>query len=82
MKFTTETGSVYEVDETNRRIRRLSGERQPTQRVGDGWQEYASLGLAVGNEAIILWPETTPLLPGSLGGMPCTFTSRVVGVEE
>ncbi len=81
MIFTTETGSVYEVDETNRRIRRLTGAGKPTERVGDGWREYASIGVTVGEESMIIWPEGTPLLPGSLGGLPVTITSRVVGVE-
>lgn len=41
----TESGSVYELDEVQRRVRRLSGVTTPTARQSaDGeWQEYAKL---------------------------------------
>ena len=42
--FATESGSLYELDPANRRVRRISGERAPTPRQGtDGeWKTYES----------------------------------------
>jgi len=43
--FKTATGSLYEIDQENKKFRRLSGILDPTLRVGkDGaWKEYRSL---------------------------------------
>ena len=45
MIFKTVTGSLYEIDQKNKKFRRLSGILDPTLRVGkDGqWKEYGSL---------------------------------------
>lgn len=86
MLFITETGSTYEVDQADKRIRRLSGVDNPTPRVGkDGeWRSYESItGLEVGSQAIILWsPQDTEPLPDTNveeGGaiLPITMTSVV-----
>lgn len=42
LTFSTETGSIYEVDPANRRVRRITGHRPPTERQGsDGeWKTF------------------------------------------
>lgn len=58
MYFLTETGSVYEIDEVGRRIRRLSGVKDPTPRQGkDGeWKSYFSTAM-VGKNFLIVWND-------------------------
>jgi hypothetical protein len=95
MRFTTTSGSLYEVDTTAKKIRRLNGEKNPTPRMGkDGeWRHYAKLypaKPAVGQTLVIVWGEDTPLLPETVEelaqvggfGMPITHTSLVVKVDE
>lgn len=86
MKFQTESGSVYEVDEDKKQVRRLIGMADPQPRMGkDGdWRTYVSLQLILGEPALIRWdPATTPLLPGSMSGdTPATMTSTVVKIDD
>lgn len=46
MLVTTETGSIYELDTENRRVRRMMGSEEPTPREGiDGaWKPYVGVG--------------------------------------
>jgi hypothetical protein len=56
--FTTESGSVYEVDEAGHRMRRVTGEEPPTPRQGDdgAWKDYAVLSeVEVGKSVMIGW---------------------------
>jgi len=59
MKFKTFSGSVYELDLNNKRIRRLNGNKAPTERQGaDGeWKTYASLlnEPQVDKSLVIVW---------------------------
>lgn len=58
MKFTTETGSVYEFDLENKRVRRLVGIKDPTPRQGtDGeWKEFEwATDPRVGQQVLICW---------------------------
>lgn len=58
MLLMTETGSWYEVDERERKIRRLAGRGAPTRRFGaDGaWRPYASISTPkVGEGLTVLW---------------------------
>jgi hypothetical protein len=86
MKFYTCSGSIYEVDQETKRIRRLIGTGDPTTRQGkDGeWRAYERLDLEVGESAWIFWnPKTTSLLEGNaFGGTPTTVTSPVVNIER
>ncbi len=80
--FETVSGSAYELDEANRRIRRLRGAHAPRARQGaDGeWREYRVVSpVHVGEPVFIFWPkDTTPLLPGSPDeAEPGTITSTV-----
>lgn len=84
MKFQTVTGSLYEVNEETKEIRRLIGVKDPQPRQGkDGvWKPYADLFLKTGESALIFWDaKTTPLLEGSEGGAPATITSPVVSID-
>ena len=88
MKFTTETGSIYEVNTDSKQIRRLNGAKDPTPRQGkDGeWRSYLTIfpsPIKVGLGVIIRWGNDTALLPGTEPGsaVPTTITSTVVSVE-
>jgi len=80
--FETITGSTYEVDEIEKKIRRVSGKRpaQPRQGEDGEWKPYeATTEIAVGRHVVIQWPAGTPLHEGSpYGAKPCTITSTVV----
>lgn len=85
MKFETASGSLYEVDDINKKIRRLIGIKDPTPRQGiDGqWRGYKELALELGQSAVIFWdPETTPLLEDNpfVSGSPATITSTVTNI--
>lgn len=88
MKFTTITGSLYEVNTDSKQIRRLNGAKDPSPRQGkDGeWRSYLAIypnPVKVGTGVIIRWGNDTPLLPGTEPGsaVPTTMTSTVVAVE-
>lgn len=88
MQFTTKSGSVYEVDQVNKRIRRLIGVKETTDRQGpEGeWRSYKDLHpspIQLGSLVMIQWEDTVPLLEGSPEGMsPGTITSKVVSIWE
>jgi hypothetical protein len=86
MTFTTETGSVYEVDTEAKRIRRLTGEGKPTERVGDVWRDYSDITtVALGYRVLVTWTKDVPLLdttPAGCGFVPSTLTSKVVSTSE
>ena len=83
VEFVTETGSVYQLDETGHRARRLSGTQAPTARVGsDGaWRAYVTATpVVVGQPVVVVWaiddePDGTGLLTAR-----STVTSPVVSV--
>lgn len=95
MKFTTVSGSVYEVNTDSKQIRRLKGAEDPTPRQGpDGqWRAYKDLipnPVKVGSGVVIMWGTETALLAeteGTLKDMgggfaaPTTMTSVVMSVE-
>lgn len=57
MYIKTISGSLYEVDEAERRIRRIQGMKKPTPRQGeDGeWRTYTSVNITIGESLFILW---------------------------
>ncbi len=64
MRFTTISGSVYEVDTESKKIRRLNGKADPTPRQGkDGeWQSYLNdLVVEKGAAVWIQWAAPKPL---------------------
>lgn len=75
MLFWTQS-SVYEVDRSTRRIRRVQGDRPPTARTGLGWKAYREIQVEVGRSAVILWALTPE------GILQTTVTSVVMAVED
>lgn len=73
MIYKTRSGSVYQVDPEGMRVRRVTGEKEPTPRQGpDGeWKEYKSTSVVEG----CLWFDWT----GRGNG---TLTSQVVETIE
>lgn len=85
MKFFTETGSIYQIDTANKKIRRLSGTRPATSRIGENeWKKYLSIAdLSLDRSAIIVWgDDVTPLDPDSILALKTTITSKIVSIEE
>jgi hypothetical protein len=88
LTFKTATGSTYEVDRENKRVRRVvPGTSGPCKndRIGKGeWLDYLSLSeVALGVNVIIVWPPNVGLLPGSpVDAAPGTVTSPVIWTSE
>ncbi len=77
MKFRTKSGAVYEVDEMKGLIRRL-GESYGGKRVDESWKPYLDFFVAIGYPALIAWPTSVELLPGSPSeALPMTVTTQV-----
>ena len=73
----TETGSIYEIDNINKKIRRLSGQENPTPRIGqDGqWRKFKTIEKISNGQMLIIW-DFEGLVAKS------TLTSIVVRTEE
>lgn len=88
MKFTTITGSQYEVNTDSKQVRRLMGQKDPTTRMGtDGvWKKYSAFypeaGPQVGQGVVIVWDHDTPALDPTeqATATKTTMTSMVVEV--
>lgn len=80
--FTTESGSVYEVDWPNMTVRRYAGPGSgPSVRATENWRRFTSLRLNVGEPAVIVWDDDTPpLIPGTNPAAKTTFTSKVLQI--
>jgi hypothetical protein len=62
MIFYTISGSIYEIDENRKQIRRLHGNNEPTSRQGKNgnWKKYATISdIAIGKPVIIVWEALT-----------------------
>lgn len=87
IRFTTETGSIYEVLPEEKKIRRASKTEASgtTKRVSEEWKTYHSLSsiLPDANVAIVWTDDEPPLddtfLPGPV--LKTTITSPVASVE-
>jgi hypothetical protein len=87
MRFETQSGSIYEVDETNKQARRVYGMYAGTERLGtDGnWRSYSDITspIVVGQPVMIVWGTA-----GNLNSdfaevvVKTTLTSVVVAVGE
>ena len=82
----TESRSIYQVDTTQKRLRRLQGAINPTPRIGkDGeWKSYSSLypdPIVIGKSMIIIWGSDVPYLDPEEPGAKTTQTSFVVKIE-
>lgn len=79
--FSTETGSEYELNLTEKKIRRLTGTHGPTPRQGqDGeWRTFSAIGPEVpclGQTLLIEWG-----VQNEDGSEQCTVTSPVTSVH-
>ena len=85
IKFLTETGSLYEYDSANARIRRLFGKTPPTPRMGvdEEWKPgVLAKDPAVGESAVIRWgDDVAPLIAGMDSALKTTITSTVVEIN-
>lgn len=82
MIFVTETGSSYELDAANYRVRRLNGSSSPTQRQGpDGqWRTYTSISnVELNSSVLICWTDFETQADNTFVAKT-TYTSRVVGI--
>lgn len=72
----TETGSIYQIDTTQKQLRRLTGATNPTPSFGkDGeWKPYSRLlsDPVVGRPVFIVWNDDPPQI---------TTTSYIVKIE-
>jgi hypothetical protein len=84
----TRSGSLYELDTEQKRVRRVLGQGAPKPRIGeDGqWKTYADIvGPYLGERLLIFWDaKDTPLFEGSdpEAASPTTITSAVVDIRE
>lgn len=77
MKFTTESGSFYELDLAGRRMRRLEGKGPPTPRMGadGGWRDYLVISFpCVGARLLVSWCYLN-------GVVQCTTTSPITRLD-
>ena len=83
MIFVTRSGSTYEYDEHNKRVRRVNGKTDITPRMGkDGeWRSVASILVQEGASAYIFWTNDCDP-PAAEGTFPTTVTSPVVEILE
>jgi hypothetical protein len=77
MRFKTATGSVYELDQLEKKVRRLTGVENPTPRQGtDGeWKEYKSVSRITTKHGTQFFFDWTGLGNG-------TTTSPVIELEH
>lgn len=73
MRTVTTANSVYQINEADHMIRRMSGANDPTPRQGkDGvWREYRTLGIML-DGLLIVWGDNPD------GSAATTWTSKVV----
>lgn len=80
-RYFTQSGSIYEVDEERKRVRRFGADT--TTRAHADWTPYKFINTnGIGSPLLIHWPKNVPLLPGSPDGMtPATLSTTIVRVE-
>lgn len=78
MKFTTNTGSIFEVDQAKKLIRRTPKEGNPTKTKEDNvWRQYALHSPIVKDRSVMIWWEgNDPHLT------PYTQTSFITEIES
>lgn len=92
----TRSGSVYVMDDEARTIARVTGEGQPTPRVGEGARRYSAVSRAdqfggptggsallppVEGRAMLIWWGEHATVPAAHGAEPVTITSVVTSVR-
>ena len=82
IKFTTITGSIYQVDLAARTIERVQGAYPATARVGAGPRRFAEISdIVVGRGVLVQWGKHSAT-PAAEGAAPATTTSTVASIEE
>jgi len=90
MIFHTETGSIYEIDQANKQVRRLTGKNDPTPRQNkdEQWRKFSAHSPVIkGENVVFFWGDETNLLPetkaaGLNSAIPATITSLVVEIVD
>ena len=88
MIFRTQSGSTYEIELENKRIRRLDGKKAATSRQGkDGeWKTYDTLIPETPTVGMCLWifhdPNIVKPLHPDNGGIPATTTSIITSIVD
>ena len=79
MTFTTASGSVYQVDTEDKRIRQIKGRTsERVNRNGNGqWVDFTEIDVRAGRSALIVWPRDVAAIDGCTD---ITVTSRVVSI--
>lgn len=80
----TESGSIYEIDRKNKRVRRMTGKTNPTPRMGtDGeWRTYSGIQPdppEAGERLLIVWEITQA--DRDERNLPTTLTSTIVAIN-
>lgn len=81
--YKTESGSTYEVDYDGKRVRRMSGTKEPTERQGkDGeWKVYEDIiRPTIGHRLAFVW--TSESVEDGLTVYRTTFTTPVTHINE
>lgn len=72
----TESGSIYEIDYSYKRLRRITGVGNPTDRVGVGWKHFLELSRPrVGGRMMIVWAVVD-------GVLKTTISSEVTKIDK
>lgn len=80
MYFMTQSGSVYEVDTENKRVRRTAGQVNQKSRINGEWLIYRDVTpVKLNQEVIFMWGEPGQILPEA---ERATMTSIVIGVQQ
>lgn len=82
MIFITKSGSKYELDEKENRIRRLAGKNEPTKRIGEDekWKKYISISpVKLNQQVLVIWENEKTFVPNA---SPGTITSSIVEIIE
>ena len=83
VRITTESGSMYDVDQDEKTISRRGAAYDGMGRATEEPRAYVTARWAIGGRIIIVWPQGTELLPGSPSdAMAILTSSRVVSVED
>jgi hypothetical protein len=79
----TESGSIYELDTQNKRIRRVHGRSPaPSRLPAADWRTYKAIGpVQEGLSLFVAWPDESVGVRARPGAIPGMVTSRVVRVE-
>ncbi len=82
MTFTTASGSVYQVDTEDKRIRQIKGRMsERVNRNGNGqWVDFTEIDVRAGRSAFIVWPRDVAAIDGREDATEITTTSRVVSI--